>query len=219
MVEVIGAGFGRTGTYSLKLALEILGYSPCYHMFDLIRQPEDYVSWSTIHESPDAVSHLLADHRAIVDFPGCLHVAALLERYPSAKCILTHRTPEDWYLSAKKTILHPLQSFEYMLTRGIRVPFSRRERERLRMFIYVKKRLANAIFRGKKTSKENALLGYDQHIQTITDIVPDAQLLHYEIGQGWGPLCDFLGCDIPPVPFPRTNQRSHFKELMRAQFK
>lgn len=45
-------------------------------------------------------------------------------------------------------------------------------------------------------------------------LVPAEHLLVYEISQGWGPLCAFLGKSVPQEPFPHANDREHWKQLV-----
>ncbi len=167
----------------------MLSYGPCYHMFDLIQRPKEYLLWKKFDECEVASECFLDDYQAIVDFPGCLHLETLIERYPNAKVVLGHRPADEWYASARKTIINPYQAFEYMITRGFRIPFSARERDRMRMFIYMRESIKLGIFQGKKPTKAHALQGYLRHIDYVQSIVPKSRLLDYEVRQGWGPLC------------------------------
>ncbi|MDX1408850.1 MAG: sulfotransferase, partial [Saprospiraceae bacterium] len=104
-LEVLGVGFGRTGTHSLKLALEHLGY-PCYHMENLINHPDDLHYWSDARAGKDVDwDALFASYRAAVDFPAIMHWETFVHRYPQAKCILTTRDTESWYRSFGDTII------------------------------------------------------------------------------------------------------------------
>src|SRR5215212_7838314 len=105
-LEVIGAGFGRTGTMSLKVALEQLGYGPCYHMVELFEHPDHVERWEAAvrGEEPVDWEEVFAGYRATVDWPGAAFYKELSERYPEAKVILTVRDPDRWYESARNTI-------------------------------------------------------------------------------------------------------------------
>ncbi len=105
-IQIIGAGFGGTGTLSLKLVLEELGFRKCYHMVELLKNPEDVVLWEKAGEG-QAVDwdSLLEGYQAIVDFPGCRHYRDLMKYYPDAQVILMVRDPETWYESSRNTIL------------------------------------------------------------------------------------------------------------------
>jgi hypothetical protein len=106
-MKVIGAGFGRTGTMSLKVALEQLGYGPCYHMVELFEYPDDVERWeAAVRGEPVNWKEILAGYRATVDWPGAAFYKELAERYPEAGVILTVRDPERWYESARNTIFN-----------------------------------------------------------------------------------------------------------------
>ena len=104
-LEVIGAGFGRTGTLSLKLALEQLGFAQCYHMFEVMNHPEHVPLWRAAHRGePTDWEALFAGYRAAVDWPSCNFWREQLDTWPDAKVILTQRDPERWYTSVMNTI-------------------------------------------------------------------------------------------------------------------
>src|SRR3712207_228473 len=104
-IEVIGAGFGRTGTMSLKVALEELGFGPCYHMIELFGHPEHVELWETASQGkPVDWEKLFSGYRATTDWPACSFYGELMQRYPNAKVILTVRDPDRWYESTYNTI-------------------------------------------------------------------------------------------------------------------
>src|SRR3712207_2137652 len=104
-IKVIGAGFGRTGTSSLKNALEELGFTKCYHMEELLYHPEDVVFWEAAQQGKKVNwDELFTNYQATVDFPGYRHYQELMQYYPDAKVILSMRSPEKWYESSYNTI-------------------------------------------------------------------------------------------------------------------
>ena len=104
-MKVIGAGFGRTGTMSLKAALEELGYGPCYHMSEVFEHPK-HVEWWEAATRGEAVDweELFAGYQTSVDRPGAAFYKELMEAYPEAKVLLSVRNPQKWYESTKNTI-------------------------------------------------------------------------------------------------------------------
>ncbi len=105
MLEVIGVGYGRTGTLSLKTALERLGFGPCYHAVEFMRHPEHQARWeAAFHGNPQWVE-VFAGYRSTVDFPGTAFWRELVDAYPEAKAILTVRDPQEWYASMRETFL------------------------------------------------------------------------------------------------------------------
>lgn len=210
-IQVIGAGFGRTGTLSLKKALEELGFSKCYHMIELLQHPEHVQFWEQVSAGqPVNWETLFAGYQAIVDFPGNYYYLNLLEAYPTAKVILTVRDPESWYESTLNTIYKagptPLQK----LMMALQFPFSPRSRQAVRIF-----QLANRVwqqdFQGKFEEKDFAIGVFNYHIEQVKQTVPAERLLVYQVEEGWEPLCRFLDKPVPvDQPFPRLNERASF---------
>src|SRR5207248_1610854 len=120
-LKIIGAGFGRTGTMSLKVALEELGFRPCYHMIEVFERPADIAVWEVAAMGkPIDWAALFAGYQATVDWPACIFYKELMHVYPDAKVILTVRNPENWYESAKSTIFQ-MRSRPYAVSEQVRV--------------------------------------------------------------------------------------------------
>src|ERR671916_717534 len=120
-IEVIGAGFGRTGTMSLKVALEELGFGPCYHMIELFGHPEHVPIWEAASQGKSVDwEELFSGYRATTDWPACTFYKKLMDRYPDAKVILTVRDPDRWYDSTRNTIYARSMSFHRWTTPPIR---------------------------------------------------------------------------------------------------
>src|SRR5579884_3535914 len=107
-LKIIGAGFGRTGTLSVKAALEELGFGPCYHMIEVFQHPDHLLQWEAATRG-EAIDwrKLLEGYQAAVDWPACSFYKQLMEIYPDAKVLLTVRDPEKWYESVISTIYQP----------------------------------------------------------------------------------------------------------------
>lgn len=214
-LHVIGAGFGRTGTSSLKAALETLGFGPCYHMTELLAEPERVRYWELAETGrPADWEGLFEGYRAAVDFPAYRHYRTLAERYPEAKVILTVRDPEAWYRSVRTTTYRasppPLRTALFAL----KLPFSSRLRRLLRAL-----NLARSVWRkdfgGRFEDKAYALSVYGAHLEEVQRTIPKERLLVYDVREGWGPLCAFLGVASPSVPFPHLNDRQNFAKRVR----
>ncbi len=125
---VIGAGFGRTGTLSLKKALEILGYDPCYHMTESLDNFH-IPFWERVYCGEKfSWNEIFDKYKATTDFPVCSYWDDILKEYPDSKVILTVRSPESWYKSFDETIY----SLTFRLPFGVRflrycVPSFRRD--------------------------------------------------------------------------------------------
>jgi hypothetical protein len=198
VLEVIGAGFGRTGTLSLKLALERLGFGPCHHMIELIDDQEQLDLWSRVAEDGTADWDMVyRDFRSTVDWPGVTFWRQLVGHYPDAKVILTVRDPQSWYESACESI-YRARSF---LADD---PLSRQRRD------IVGRTVWDGTFGGRFEDAEHAMAVFGEHNDEVRREVPAERLLEFQVKQGWGPLCDFLGVPVPDEPFPRSNDRLEF---------
>ena len=206
-IKVIGAGFGRTGTTSLKVALEQLGFSKCYHMFEVIHSPEDAALWQSALEhkttgEPTDWSVPFKGYKATLDWPGCTFYQELMATYPDAKVLLTTRDPESWYASAEATIYQSNQMEEETLPPPMQ-PFIK----------MVKALLWEHTFDGKFEDKAYAIDVFNAHNEEVKRIVPSEKLLVYNVKEGWEPLGEFLGVETPKgEPFPHLNDRQSFKE-------
>jgi hypothetical protein len=204
MVEVIGAGFGRTGTASLKRALELLGFGPCHHMSEVLKQPATAAGWTTaLRGDGKVLTDLLAGYRATLDFPSCLLWRELVEHYPDAKVVLTVRDPTRWYRSARATILS--QDRE---TRANRLTAAGGA-ELVEALAPLSAAMAARGFR-RDLDEAETIAVFQRHNESVRAGVPSERLLVYEVEQGWAPLCEFLGVAAPEVPFPRGNDAGAF---------
>ena len=168
MLQVIGAGFGRTGTFTLKNALEMLGLSPCYHMVEVFGQPSHDGLWTQAADGRlDDWEQIFAGYRATVDWPACAFYASLAERYPEARVILTVRDPESWYRSAAATIL---RSADQDSPGG-------RMRRRI---------IWDGAFSGRFADKEHAIAVFERHNAEVRMRVPGDRLLVYDVREGAG---------------------------------
>ena len=199
-MKVIGAGFGRTGTFSLKTALEELGYGPCYHMIEVFDKPQHVALWQAAAEGqPVDWGELFAGYNAAVDWPACSFYAQLMEVYPQAKVLLTVRDPEAWYESVMHTI-YPSSTEEAAS------PDARAHRHMVKTLIW------QGTFDGRFNDKQYALAVFEQHNQEVKNSVPADRLLVYDVKEGWEPLCRFLDVPVPAgTPFPRLNDTAEFQ--------
>ncbi len=213
-LKVIGTGGPRTGTASLKDALEILGFGKCYHMEWLFNHPEQLRYWHELFQTGTTDFDTLFDgFTSTVDFPGYLNYKALFDKYPDAKFVLTERDPEKWYDSAINTV-HAVtpQTIGQKLGMMKKMILSSRFRKISKSFILVEKYLWKRHYKSKFKDKELALRIYNDFNDEIKRNIPSGQLLVYNIADGWGPLCSFLNVPVPDDDFPHKNQRKEFKE-------
>jgi hypothetical protein len=207
-LKVVGAGFGRTGTLSLKNALEKLGFGPCYHMFEVVERPDHIAMWHRLAFGGgmdwDA---LFSDFHATVDWPAARYWRELATHYPDAKVLLSVRDPESWYKSVTDTIY---QGLKMTLSRPDSVPQARRQQMEM-----ARKVVLEDTFHGRFEDKAQAIEVYNRHNQAVCDGIDPGRLLVFQAHQGWGPLCRFLGVPVPDEPFPHLNDTATIQAMMK----
>jgi hypothetical protein len=192
-LQVIGAGFGRTGTLSLKLALEQLGFGPCYHMVEVFKNPAAIDWWIEAAAGTPDWPRIFEGYNATVDWPSCTFYRQLAAAYPAAKIILTERDSEAWFRSTQATI------FPAERPAGTPVPFQE-------MF----DRVIGDLFDGRIRDHDHIIDVFNRHNAAVRQQIAPERLLVYELAQGWAPLCAYLGVAVPDVPMPNVNSTEEF---------
>ena len=201
-LSVIGAGFGRTGTMSLKLALEQLGFGPCYHMYEVLTRPEHDPVWlAATREEPVDWDALFEGFGSAVDWPVAGFWRELSGHYPQARFVLSVRDSHKWHESVMSTIYRALSSPPESDD-----PQARGHRTMTRELIL------DRTFDGRLDDSDHAIAVYERHNQAVRDGIPADRLLIYEAGAGWEPLCAFLDCQVPDQPYPHSNTSKEFNE-------
>jgi hypothetical protein len=199
-VEVVGAGVGRTGTHSLKIALEQLLGGRCHHMVEIIADPPQAAGWTDAVEERDVDwDRILDGYVAIVDWPGASFWREIAAANPDALVLLSTRDPESWYRSASNTIFNPIEATPPGLEEwfGATVP-----------------KLFETRFCAD-LGNANAMIGaLERHNAEVRAGVPTEQLLEWSASDGWEPICARLGVAVPDEPFPVTNTTSDTRELL-----
>ena len=194
-LKIIGAGFPRTGTTTLKMSLELLGFEKAYHFKDLIADPGKLKHWQEIENTGHTdYGRLFDGYQASVDFPGYPYYKLLMKKYPNAKVILTLRDFDGWYESNYNTIwqVEPINDcLEFMRN------------------TYLIKQ-----FNNKFDSREIAEKVFQAHNNEVIEFVPKKRLLVYEVKDGWEPLCSFLDRPIPEETFPHLNKKENFPAML-----
>jgi Sulfotransferase domain len=219
-LKVIGAGLGRTGTLSLKAALEELGFTRCYHMIELFHDPARVVHWENAAAGrPVDWDALFDGYQAAVDYPACQYYRQLLEHYPDAKVVLTVRDPHRWYESANETIFQSARSRTEPGEGGPpRMPFPHDSPYFIRVIQLIQGSIFGGHFQGKTDDPAFCMEVFRRHNDEVQQVVPPDQLLVYEVKQGWEPLCRFLGVPVPESrPFPHLNEREDFRRMLRGE--
>jgi hypothetical protein len=199
-IEVIGAGFGRTGTLSLKFALEKLSFDKCYHMMEVRNHPSHVELWRSAARGdfPDW-PELFDGYQATVDWPSCNFWREQMEHYPDAKVILTLRDPESWYESVMNTI--------WNISKERKLVGKSADQETSSMAFEV---IWDGIFDGRMDDKAYVIEKFESHNARVKKEVPKHKLLVFEASDGWRPLCDFLDRPLPNVEYPKVNSTAEF---------
>ncbi len=205
-LKLVGAGFGRTGTLSLKNALEKIGYGPCYHMMEVFPRPDHVAFWhrAAFGDSLDW-EVIFRDFPATVDWPAARWWRELAARYPEAKVLLSVRDPEAWYKSMTDTIYQPMKG-----PAPADVPEIVRMQNEM-----VRKAILADIFDNRFEDKAHAIDVFKRHVQEVRDTIDPARLLVFDVREGWAPLCRFLEVAVPSDPFPRLNDTASTQAMIR----
>jgi hypothetical protein len=198
-LAVVGAGVGRTGTHSLKLALEQLLGAPCHHMVEILGDPTQVPAWiDAIEGRPVDWSTMLARYRSIVDWPGGAFWPELTAAYPDALVLLSVRDPEAWYRSASNTIF---LTFDHMPPE-------------VAPWLNSVRKLLHDRFSDQLDNPTAMMDAFVRHNDAVRAGVPARRLLEWSPGDGWEPICERLGLPTPAEPFPVTNTTDEFREMI-----
>jgi len=203
-LEVIGLGVGRTGTYSLKLALNQLGFGPCHHMEAVVTDlPRQLPLWQAALAGRADWNAIFDGYRSAVDWPTARFYRELYALYPEAKFILGYRSPDRWAESFRATI-------QELILQTDQAP------EHLRSWLAMAAEVVRQT--GIPQTKELGELSaaFEAHADAVRATIPADRLLVFEPEHGWHVLCPFLGVPVPDDPFPRTNDRGEFWDLVKS---
>lgn len=209
-MKLIGAGFPRTGTLSQKLALEMLGFGPCYHMVNVLADLPQALLWLRALDGDAPWSELFDGYSATVDWPGGYFYKELLEEYPDAKVLLSTRDPDAWQKSMRDTVWAVRNGQSVMRS----LSDARGEVDAdwaafLRM-------IDGLLWAGKGSFADchadprQLIAGMQRHEDEVRRTVAPERLLEWRVTEGWQPLCKFLEVPVPDMPFPRVNDSREF---------
>jgi Sulfotransferase domain len=204
-LKVVGAGVGRTGTHSLKLAIERLTGDPCYHMSEVFGKADHVDAWrgAVVDGTMPDWDQLLAGYAGTVDWPACAFWRQLADANPEAPVLLSERSSADaWWASMEQTIVkmlsQPPRDAEQAHTRSMSQP------------------LMEAFCPGWP-DRDAMIAAYERHNERVREDVPPERLIEWRPGDGWAPLCAALGVAVPDEPFPHVNTTAEFQGSMRPK--
>jgi hypothetical protein len=222
-LKIIGAGFGRTGTSSLRAALEELGFGPCDHMTENFDRPGRFSLWAAALDQKQrggAIDWqpLFAGYQAVVDWPGAYFWRELVNVHPQAKVILTVRDADGWYESVARTIYRlPRLLDSSLAVRGLLAvagAIDSRPRDGVRV---IDETIWQGTFGGRFGDRQHAIDVYTAHNAAVERTVAPDHLLVFDVNDGWEPLCRFLGVAVPETPFPHLNDSAEFERRVKQR--
>lgn len=211
-MRLIGAGLPRTATTSQKIALEMLGLGPCYHMINVLGDLSLVPIWRRALAGERPWQEIFDGFGSTVDWPGSFFYQELMEVYPDAKVLLSVREPEGWERSMRDTIWGVLYgdtlAHDLSAARERVEPLWRQYNELVKE-MWDRAGLLSS--HGSHWPVGSAMLAYNQEVRAT---VPPERLLVWSPSDGWEPLCEFVGVPVPDAPFPRVNDTEAFTERL-----
>lgn len=217
MVKVIGAGFPRTGTSSMKAALEKLGFGPTYHMFEIFKNPHHVDRWLPLAAGePVNWDEVFDGYQSAMDWPASHFWREQADAYPEAKVVLTVREPERWLTSFKGLMdMGPRRASPEDLPEAMRDFFAPMARLQP-VFELMTRNTFGSDWTPENQDDKVALEAFTTHIDRVKASLPADRLLVFDVREGWGPLCAFLGVEAPDEPFPHLNDAASMRRMLDA---
>ncbi|HEX4769049.1 MAG TPA: sulfotransferase [Lichenihabitans sp.] len=207
-LAVIGPGFGRTGTLSLKTALDTLGFGPCHHMEEVFAHPRQVAHWEAVAAGRPVVwDDVFAGYGSQVDWPGAHVWRELAAAYPAAKLVLSVRPEQAWWASFSATIGTLLETpGQYPMPPHVAA-----------MLDAASTMIKDQTFGGSVADREGVIAAYRRRTEQVCATIAPDRLLVFDVTEGWAPLCRFLDRPVPDIPFPRVNSTEQFWKLVRGE--
>jgi hypothetical protein len=192
-LQVVGAGLGRTGTSSLKVALERLLGGRCHHMSEVLADPKRHLPlWAPVLRGEEVDwEAVFGGYVAQLDFPGAAFWPEISSAFPDALVVLSTRPAEAWYRSAASTIFQLGEDPTFSEVWPARFGFDR--------------------YDDRFEDPQAMIAAYERHNAAVRSSVPPNRFLEWTCADGWAPLCDRLGIAVPDEPFPWTNTTTEFR--------
>ncbi|KAJ6595806.1 P-loop containing nucleoside triphosphate hydrolase protein [Mycena vulgaris] len=216
-MQVLALGFSRTGTASLKIALETLGYVRTNHGFDipLCSPPEIYMWIAAVRAKfygegtpygREEWDRLLGNCQAITDAPHILFAEELIAAYPDAKVVLTNRSPDSWWKSYEATVAKELKpTLQVRLNNWLDPEYGKKQ--------YLFRLVYAVLFNTDRVTEDIATARFISHYEEVRRLTPKDRILEFEVKEGWEPLTGFLGKEVPQTVFPRINDKDQFHTM------
>lgn len=214
-MKVIGAGLPRTATTTQKLALETLGFGPCYHMRDLMADLDQCALWHRAVHGEAVWDEVFEGYSSTTDWPAAFFWRELADHYPESKIVLSVRDADAWERSMRDTVwaiyhsdnlLHHMSRSRYLVD-----PQWRAWVDLMTEMTWAS---PHGAFAGRYSDREQLISAYHDWNQAVQDEIPSGRLLVWDPAEGWEPLCAFLEVDVPDEPLPQVNDTQGFKDMI-----
>ena len=202
-LSVIGAGFGRTGTMSIKKALEHLGVGPCHHMMEVFSNPDEFAKWQVVVERQQIDwDDVFLGYNAAIGWPSAHYWRELADVYPNSKILLSVRPADHWWKSFSSTIKTVLDIRDAIPDDYLRS-----------VAAMAHNIIAEQTFQNTMNDKIAALSAFQKRIDDVKQAIPTERLLIFDVAEGWGPLCEFMEIPVPDLNFPHSNCKDEFLKV------
>jgi len=207
-MKVIGVGFGRSGTMSLKQALGELGAGPCFHMIDLIQDPSKVGPWhAAVFEGEMDWDAMFDGFESTIDWPGCTLWRDLIDAFPEAKVLLNYRDFDAFYRSLETTVY----ALRKAAKEGTLEPDASRPQPVPELWEIIDELIFARDLQGSIEDRERVREICEQRLEEIQSTVPADRLTVWKLGDGWGPLCEMLDVHEPEHEFPHLHEAAEFR--------
>ena len=201
-MRVVGAGLGRTGTHSQKLALERLLGAPCYHMIETFGRPDDIPVWHrAVNGDLPNWRTFLADYAAAVDWPVAAFWREIGDAFPDAIVLLSTRDVDAWWTSASNTIFK-------IVGNEVAAEEITGAQQSMAADMLTKR------FTPRWMEEDEAKRAFEQHNADVRAAIPGDRLVEWQPGDGWEPICNALGLAVPDEPYPHVNTTADFRAMI-----
>ena len=210
-MKVIGAGLPRTGTLSQKVALDMLGFGPCYHMVNVLADLDLVERWQAALDGRPDWERTFAGFESTVDWPGGFFYQELMEAYPDAKVLLSVRDPDLWERSMRETVWGIIHGESVMRHVSDAAGITHRGWGNYLTMIKGLLWEERGTLAENHAERDGLIAASERHVEAVRATVPADRLLVWDVTTGWDPLCEFLEVPVPDSPLPRVNDSEEFQ--------
>jgi hypothetical protein len=210
-MKVIGAGLPRTATLTQKMALELLGFGPCYHMVNVLADLDQATLWQQALAGEPQWDQIFDGMESTVDWPGGYFCKQLADFYPEAKVLLSVRDPEPWAQSIRDTVWGVRHGESLMRLLSSAQAHVNPDWAAFLQMLDALLWKGDGTFAAGHATTEDLSEGMLRHNAEVTASIPADRLLVWSVTDGWEPLCEFLEVPVPEIAMPHLNDQTEFR--------